>query len=66
MNFIDLNLQYKRIKNEIDSAIKSVIDKGDFIQGGEVNHLKKNLKALLVQGVTCSDGTDALFVALMH
>jgi UDP-2-acetamido-2-deoxy-ribo-hexuluronate aminotransferase len=65
MNFIDLNLQYKRIKNEIDSAIKSVIDKGDFIQGGKVKLLEEKLESFVgSRCVTCSDGTDALFVAL--
>ncbi len=65
MKFIDLNKQYKTIKNEIDLAIQSTLDDGDFIQGNKV----KELEALLgsysqTNCTTCANGTDALYISL--
>jgi len=65
MNFIDLGQQYKRIKNEVDSAIEDVINKTSFIQGTQVKQLEKELASYVgLECITCANGTDALYVAL--
>jgi len=67
VKFVDLNSQYIRIKSEIDFAIQSVLNSGEFINGIEVglfaNELEKYLKVKHV--IPCANGTDALQIALM-
>ena len=42
INFINLQAQYQRYKNEIDEQIKEVLDSSVYI-GGKVGELEKNL-----------------------
>ncbi|MCM8823522.1 MAG: DegT/DnrJ/EryC1/StrS family aminotransferase [Candidatus Omnitrophica bacterium] len=62
----DLKLQYRSIKEEIDSAIKNVVAEGDYILGKEVSifeeELAKYIGAKFAIGV--ASGTDALVLAL--
>ena len=64
---VDLKTQYFNIKNEIDSAINTVIESTAFIRGREVSLFEEELANFLgVQNViACGNGTDALQVALM-
>lgn len=67
MQFIDLNRQYDRIKEDMDSRIQAVIDRKSFIMGPEVNELEEKL-AKKVGRKYClgvSSGTDALVIPLM-
>ncbi len=65
--FIDLKSQYRQYKKEIDEAIAHVIDNTSFILGKEVSDLEQTLSRYVgVQHtISCSSGTDALFIALM-
>ncbi len=67
MEFIDLKTQYKKLQNEIQENINKVLLDGNYILGEEVKKLEKELAEYV--GVkycaTCSNGTDALSIALM-
>ncbi|MEA1885804.1 MAG: DegT/DnrJ/EryC1/StrS family aminotransferase [Bacteroidota bacterium] len=67
LRMVDLKGQYDRIKNEIDSAIQSVIDSSVFIRGPEVKHFEEELASYLgvKHVISCANGTDALQVAMM-
>lgn len=64
---VDLLGQHNQIRQEIDSAIKEVIDSSAFIKGRQVKAFEENLARYLgakhVIGV--GNGTDALQIALM-
>jgi dTDP-4-amino-4,6-dideoxygalactose transaminase len=64
---VDTQTQYQKIKNEVDLAIKEVIDSSAFINGKIVQEFAINLaKYLDVKHVIpCANGTDALQVAMM-
>lgn len=64
---VDLNGQYLRIKDEIDTAIREVIDSSAFIQGDEVKQFAATLSSYLgnVHLIPCGNGTDALQIAMM-
>ncbi len=64
---VDLKTQYTNIKDEVDSAINSVIESTAFIRGKEVELLEQELAAFLGTDnvIACGNGTDALQVALM-
>jgi len=66
MNFLDLNLQYKSIKKEIDGAIKRVLASSVFIGGAEVAELEKEIAKFcgLKYGIGVNSGTDALYLSL--
>ena len=67
IQMVDLKSQYKNIKEEINSAILNVIDKGQFIKGPEVTEFEENLKSYLnvKHVIACANGTDALQIAMM-
>jgi len=63
---VDLTAQYLTIKEEIDIAIRNVINNTAFINGKYVQEFEKNFaKAIGVDNCTgVGNGTDALFIAL--
>ena len=65
--FIDLKKQYRRIEGPVDSAIKKVLEHGQYILGPEVAELEKQLAGLAGTKycLACSSGTDALLMAYM-
>ena len=67
LRMVDLKGQYSRIKQEIDSAMQSVIDSTAFIRGPEVKLFEEELASYLGTGnvISCANGTDALQVAIM-
>lgn len=67
MEFRDLRQQYQLHKREIDDAIRSVLEKADYIQGKRVVQLEELLKEYvgIKHCITCANGTDALQLALM-
>lgn len=67
MKMLDLHAQYLSLKEEINGAIESVIEKTDFIQGEEVVLFAQELADFVgCRHVTpCANGTDALQIALM-
>jgi len=67
ISFFELNRQNQSLQNELSAAIQSVIDKGQFIKGKEIEQFENQLaKYLNVKHViSCGNGTDALQIALM-
>ena len=67
IKMVDLKGQYDRIKDEIDSAIREVVESNAFINGPAVGRFQKNLEAYLgvKHVIPCANGTDALQVAMM-
>ncbi len=67
INFIDLQGQYQKYKDEIDKEIKEVLDSSSYIMGPKVNELETNLAEFngSKHAIACSSGTDALILALM-
>lgn len=64
---VDLLSQHKRIKQQLMSAIRQVIDSSAFIKGKEVTDFEQHLAEILQvdQVIGCANGTDALQIALM-
>jgi UDP-2-acetamido-2-deoxy-ribo-hexuluronate aminotransferase len=67
VEFVDLQEQRRRIKDEIDAGIKRVLDHGRFILGPEVAELEEQLADFTGARncVSCANGTDALQIAQM-
>ncbi|MBN1113858.1 MAG: DegT/DnrJ/EryC1/StrS family aminotransferase [Oligoflexia bacterium] len=67
MEFIDLKTQYKLYKDEIDKKISANLNNASFINGSDVRELENTLAAYVgvKHAVACSNGTDALLIALM-
>lgn len=65
--FVDLVAQYHSIKDEIDGAIRRVLEAGKFILGEEVERFEEELAKYCGEGfvVGVGSGTDALFLSLM-
>ena len=67
MEFRDLKAQYRKYKQEIDSAILKVIEETSFIGGSEVERLEKRLAEYVgvKHCITCANGTEAMTLVLM-
>lgn len=67
IEMVDLKGQYQKIKGEIDSSIKNVIDNTSFINGPQVKQFQKQLEDYLdvKHVIPCGNGTDALQIAMM-
>jgi len=67
MQFIDLKTQQKKIRNSLDQRLKKVLDDGQYIGGSEVSELETELSLFCGSKhvIGCSNGTDALMLALM-
>jgi dTDP-4-amino-4,6-dideoxygalactose transaminase len=64
---LDLQAQYRPIRDEILAAMTRVADSQRFIMGPEIDALELELAAMLGirHAITVSSGTDALLLALM-
>ena len=64
---LDLQAQYRPLRDEILAAMTRVCDSQRFIMGPEIDGLERELSALLgvKHAITVSSGTDALLLALM-
>ncbi len=67
MQFIDLAVQQKRIKSEIDANIAAILDHGKYIMGPEIGILENRLADYVgvKHAIGCASGTDALLMALL-
>jgi len=63
---IDLQAQYRTIKDEIDHAIRTVLERGQFILGPEVAALEREIAAYCgtMHAIAVASGTDALELSL--
>ena len=64
---VDLKGQYLRIKDEVDEAVREVIDTSAFINGPAVKSFQSALSDYMggCHVIPCANGTDALQIALM-
>ncbi len=67
IDFANLQVQYQKYKDDIDAHIHSVLNKSNYIMGEEVKQLETELSKFTStkHTITCSNGTDALLLALM-
>jgi len=67
MQFVDLKMQQKRIRNKIEENIQKVLNHGEYIMGPEIAELEDKLGQFsgVNHAVACSSGTDALLLSLM-
>jgi UDP-2-acetamido-2-deoxy-ribo-hexuluronate aminotransferase len=67
IDFANLQYQHELYKEEIEDAILKVARNCNFIMGNEVSELEKSLEKFTgaKYAVTCSNGTDALLLAMM-
>ncbi|HNP77296.1 MAG TPA: DegT/DnrJ/EryC1/StrS family aminotransferase [Cyclobacteriaceae bacterium] len=67
IEMVDLVSQHARIREELDTAIKSIIDSAEFIQGQAVRSFEQSLSRYLggTNVISCGNGTDALQIAMM-
>lgn len=64
--FVDLKAQYNSLKNEMDTAMQSVIDRTAFIKGTEIKEFEEAYaKAYGVKHcIGVANGTDAIYISL--
>jgi len=64
---MDLKKQYKKIRKEVLSEIKKILDKQSFILGEETEELERNMASYCgtKYAVGVNSGTDALFLSLL-
>lgn len=67
IRMVDTISQYNKIREEIDSSVREVLDSGAYINGPSVKSFTKNLSEYLGGSsvIPCANGTDALQIALM-
>jgi len=65
--FLDLQAQFKAIREEVLTAIARTMDSQRFILGPEVEHLESEIAAYVGCrfAIACASGSDALLLALM-
>ena len=64
---VDLQSQYSKIQNEVDSSVLNVMSEASFINGPSVKKFQKNFENYLnvKHVIPCANGTDALQIAMM-
>ncbi len=65
--FLDLQVQFVSIRDEVLTAVTRVLDSQQFILGAEVKQFEDEIAAKLSakHAIGCASGTDALILALM-
>jgi dTDP-4-amino-4,6-dideoxygalactose transaminase len=64
---LDLKAQYATIRDEIDRAIRGIVESQGFVMGPEVSGLEAEVARYSEagHGVGCASGSDALLLALL-
>ena len=64
---VDLQGQYKYIKDAVNTSIQEVLETSTYINGPKVHEFQKNLENYLgvKHVIPCANGTDALQIAMM-
>src|SRR5690554_5991787 len=67
IQMVDLVSQYEKIKPQVQTAIHSILEKAQFINGPDVHEFKGELGSYLgaKHVIPCANGTDALQIAMM-
>ena len=65
--FVDLAAQHREIRDELDSAIREIIDTSRFVGGPHVEAFERDFADYCGTryAVSCGSGTDALKLGLM-
>jgi len=63
---IDLKAQYLSIKNDIDRAIRDVLESSNYVMGPRVKELEEKIALYTgtMHAISCANGTDALILSL--
>lgn len=66
VELLDLKVQYSNIQEEIDKAIKEVLESTHFIMGPNVKELEKEIAEFtgVKHAIAVANGTDALMISL--
>ena len=66
VKFNELDLQYLKLKSEIDDVINETIIKSEFIGGRQVEKFENSFASLIGTNyaVSCNNGTDALYISM--
>src|SRR4051794_23312316 len=64
---LDLKAQYQAIRDEIDRAVRAVVESQHFILGPEVSDFESEVASYCGVGhaIGCASGSDALLLPLM-
>lgn len=64
---VDLKIQYRQLKQELDQALQNVLESTQFILGPNVTSFEQEAASFLGSNfaVGCASGTDALYLALL-
>ena len=67
IQMVDLQGQYKKIKDKVDTQLQDVLNSSAYVNGPQVHAFQKDLEAYLdvKHVIPCANGTDALQVAMM-
>lgn len=67
IQMVDLQGQYQKIKEQVDSKLQDVLNSSAYINGPEVHAFQKDLETYLnvKHVIPCANGTDALQIAMM-
>ena len=67
IQMVDLQGQYQKIKEQVDSKLQDVLNSSAYINGPEVHAFQKDLETYLnvKHVIPCANGTDALQIAIM-
>ena len=67
IQMVDLQGQYKKIKDKVDTQLQDVLNSSAYVNGPQVHAFQKELEEYLgVKNVIpCANGTDALQIAMM-
>ena len=67
LQMVDLQTQYEFIREQVDSSVLEIFNKGTFINGPSVKEFQSQLEEYLnvKHVIPCANGTDALQIALM-
>lgn len=67
IQMVDLHSQYEKVQDEMDKAIRSVIDSAAFVKGPKVTEFQTHLEQYLGvrHVIPVANGTEAIQIALM-
>jgi len=67
VKFLDIVAQYKMLKKDIDNAVLSVFESGQFVKGKDVKLFERDFSEFCSVNncICCGNGTDALIYLLM-
>ena len=67
IQMVDLQGQYERIRNQVQTSFEEVLSTTAFINGPQVQQFQKELEAYMgvKHVIPCANGTDALQIAMM-